>query len=118
MADDEAASSALSTALRDLGRHLAAAIRAATGAAVTRASAYAMRVVLLLTAIAVSTAIGIIVLARGLHTLVLQLVGSGWVADLMLGIILIAWPLAVSAIMLRRVRQRSAHPPAPPRPAR
>jgi len=122
MAEDEAPSSALSAAVCDLGRQLAAAIRAATGAAVVLVSSYVLGAVLVLTAIAVSTAIGIIALVRALHALLLLLVGRGWIADLVIGILLIAWPLALVAILRRRALPRSAPAPAPAqaphRPAR
>jgi hypothetical protein len=120
MTEDDAAPSTLVSALRALACELVAEVKVATRMAVATASAYALGAVVVLSATAVSTGIGVYALARGLHTLVRLMVGSAWVADLLIGIILVGCPLALLALLRRQGRApaRIPHPPSAAGPAR
>jgi hypothetical protein len=113
MADDKAAESPLISTLRNMGRQLAVEVHAAVRNLLVSLAARAAMAVLFLAAAAVSVCIGIIFCAHGLHTAFQILIGSGWVADLMTGIIFAAAPLVAIAIVRRQAQPRTRPEPPP-----
>jgi hypothetical protein len=115
MTEDEADESPLITAIRSLGRQVAAEVQASARHVVVSLAVLAAMALVALVAAAVSIGIGMVFIARGVHTIIQLLIGIGWIADFATGIIFTALPLLMIAIARRRAQPHAdPEPPTPP----
>jgi hypothetical protein len=104
MTEDEAEESPLITAIRNLGRQVAAEVQASARHVVVSLAVLAAMALVVLVATAVSIGIGMVFIARGVHTIIQLLIGIGWIADVATGIIFTALPIMAIAIARRRAQ--------------